>query len=161
MSAIAVTVDDFGSESIRGELAAISEAHGVLTAPLVVERARDPASPLHDLFEWDREQAAEKFLLIQAAALIRRVKIHIVRASTENKVVAIQPTRAFVSPQNERRTAANPAGGYARVEHVLSDPERRANLLATARRDLDALRRKYSALDELAEVWAAIDGVMS
>ena len=111
MSAIAVTVDDFGSESIRGELAAISEAHGVLTAPLVVERARDPASPLHDLFEWDREQAAEKWLLIQAAALIRRVKIHIVRASTENKVVAIQPTRAFVSPQNERRTAANlPAG---------------------------------------------------
>lgn len=156
MSAV-VSAVDYAAESIRSELLAINEAHGVVTPPLVVDRARDPASPLHGYFEWDREQAAEKFLLIQAAALIRRVKLTVIRASTESKVVTVRAVRGIVSPVNERRSKSNPTGGYSPIEAVLADPARRSALLSTAHRELAAVRKKFEALDELASVWAAID----
>lgn len=155
----AVQVDDYAAEAVRAELLAISGDHGVLTPELVVERSRDVGSALHSFFEWDDDQAAAKFRLVQAGALIRRVKLTLIRASTETKVVSMTTTRAFVSPGSERRFKSNPDGGYAPVEHVLSDADRRADLLKTARSELIAVRRKYEALDELSSIWAAVDSL--
>lgn len=152
-------VADYGAEAIRSELLALSEGHGVLTPELVVQRSRDPASALHQFFEWDDDQAAEKFRLVQAGALIRRVKLTIVRASTDNKVVIFGSVREWVSPQSERKSKANPGGGYAAVQTVLSDEDRRADLIATARSELMSLRRKYETLEELSAVWDAVDSL--
>jgi hypothetical protein len=152
-------VADYGAEAIRSELLAINEEHGVLTPELVVQRSREPASALHQFFEWDDDQAAEKFRLVQAGALIRRVRLTIVRASTETKVVTFGSVRAFVSPASERKSKANPEGGYGTIQDVLSDEDRRADLIATARRELAALRRKYETLEELSAVWDAVDSL--
>jgi len=152
-------VADYGAEAIRSELLAINEGHGVLTPELVVERSRDPSSALHQFFEWDDDQAAEKFRLVQAGALIRRVKLTVVRASTETKVVTFSSVRAFVSPSSERKSKKHPEGGYAPIQTVLSDDDRRADLIATARSELMALRRKYETLEELSAVWAAVDSL--
>lgn len=151
-------VRDYEDQDVRGELVAIAEQHsGVLSPESVVQRAADPASKLHSLFEWDDSQAAAKFRLVQAGALIRRVKISVVRASTDAKVMSIETTRAFVAPVGERRSKNNPSGGYAQIESVMADSDRRAALLSTAKADLQAVRRKYEALAELAEVWTVID----
>ena len=158
---VAPTTDDYESQLVRGELTAISEEHGVITPEMVLARGRDPASPLHSLFDWDDSQAAEKFRLLQARGLIRRVKVSVIRASTEAKVVTVAAVREFVSNQSERASRRNPEGGYASIVDVLNEPDRRADMLATARAELAALRRKYEALNELAIVWIEIDKLLS
>jgi hypothetical protein len=153
-------VSDYADSSIRGALLAVAEKAGGVVAPeAVVSSAADPDSPLHDLFEWDDSEAAAKFRLVQAGALIRRVKLHIVRASTETKVLTVNTTRAFVAPIGERRSKDHPEGGYAQVEKVLSDEDRKAALLATAKSELKALQQKYVQLVELAKVWKAIQAL--
>ena len=157
MTALPATMD-YKAEVIRQELVSISAASaGVLSPDAVVQRASDPESPLHSLFEWDDTQAAAKFRLVQAGALIRSVKISIVRMSTDAKVVNIESTRAFVAPVGERRSKTNKTGGYAELGAVMSDVDRRANLLASVKAELLALRRKHESLTELAAVWKAVD----
>lgn len=148
---------DYGDQRVRDALLQVAErSNGVVAPEAVVHAAIDPANPLHELFEWDDSEAAAKFRLVQAGALIRRVKLHIVRASTETKVLSVSTTRAFVAPLAERKSKANPEGGYAQVEKVLSDDERKAALLETAKAELQAIRAKYHTLLELAKVWKAI-----
>jgi hypothetical protein len=51
------------------------ERDGRLIPSEVVDSARDPDSPLHSHFEWDNDEAAEKYRLSQARTLIRTVKL--------------------------------------------------------------------------------------
>jgi hypothetical protein len=48
---------------------------GTLTPDIVVEVARDPASPLHRYFTWDDAEAAASYRLEQARTLIRSVRV--------------------------------------------------------------------------------------
>lgn len=161
MSALVeTTAGDYERESVRGALLAIADGSGgVATPEAVVLAAQSKDSPLHEFFEWDDSEAAAKFRLVQAGALIRRVKLTVIRASVETKIIDVGTTRAFVSPANERRSAKNPEGGYSRIEHVLSDDERRKALIDTVRAELAAIKAKYSALSELSQVWQAIDAI--
>ncbi len=64
---------------IAAELQRISEQHhGRLTPEAVVNEARDPASDLHNCFEWDDATAADQHRLNQARELIRGVKVTVV-----------------------------------------------------------------------------------
>ena len=57
----------------RQALLALAELHqGRVTPEIVVEAARDPASPLHSAFTWDDAQAAHEHRLAQARVLLRR-----------------------------------------------------------------------------------------
>lgn len=40
------------------------------TVDMVLEEASKPANPLHDLFEWNNDAAADKFRKMQAYAII-------------------------------------------------------------------------------------------
>ncbi len=141
------------------------EQQGELLNPrAVVEAARDPDSALHPYFTWDDGVAAEQWRLFEAGVLVRRIKVFIVRPSTEARTVEVHlerpetgaiSTRRFVSLPSQR----NSAGGYLPVERVLSDVERRGELLATALRELSGLRDKYQILEELADVWTALERV--
>lgn len=51
------------------------EREGTITPDAVVEDARNVASPLHDLFEWDDSKAAHEYRLDQARAIIRTVRV--------------------------------------------------------------------------------------
>ena len=62
----------------REALLALAELHqGRVTPEIVVEAARDPASPLHSAFTWDDAQAAHEHRLAQARVLLRRVRVEI------------------------------------------------------------------------------------
>lgn len=50
---------------------------GKITATEIVEAASDPTSPMHSQFEWEDDQAAHKYRLIQARMLIRACKLEI------------------------------------------------------------------------------------
>lgn len=64
------------SEEAQRELLALAEA-GALTPKNTVDRARDPASPLHAHFTWDDGEAAELYRQQEARAIIRVVKVEI------------------------------------------------------------------------------------
>lgn len=145
---------DIRSEKIRAALAAIAESNGGYLNPShVVEAARDHDHVLHSEFDWNDEDAADKYRLAQAGALIRRVKFTVIRNESESKEVRIVTTRAFQS----RGSARGNNGGYESVEAIMSDSNKREELLNQVLRELNSYRKRYAELAALSDVWNAID----
>lgn len=145
---------DLKNEAITAAMLAISEAHDGLLAPaIVVDAARDPFSPLHDEFEWDDDAAAEGYRLAQAGALIRRVRLHVIKQNPKTKKVTATMTRQFQSRPSQRSRDR----GYETVQDIMADEEKRAELIEQVVHELRAYRKRYAELFELAEIWAAID----
>lgn len=72
--------------AIREELHSLmSEGH--LRPEDVVDAARNPNSALHSYFTWDDSEAAAAYRLQEARALIKRVKVDVVR--TDEEVVRV------------------------------------------------------------------------
>lgn len=128
-----------------GEVCERLERKGNLTPRALVNASRRKNAVLHDLFEWDNEIAAEKYRETQASYLIRSIEV--VSAGIS------EPVRAFVSvTANEEKTERT----YINVERALSINGTREEVLAIALAELKAFERKYSNLEELANVIAAI-----
>ena len=62
-----------------------------------------------------------------------------------------KPIRAFVSVDRQGERS------YTSTVHAMTDADLRAQVLATAWRELLALREKYAGLEELARIFAAVD----
>lgn len=135
-------------DEIREELERIRLPDGRLMPEDVVERARDPKSALHDCFLWDDSEAAAQYRLYQARQLLRVVVTVLPGTDTV--------TRMNVSLYRDRING----GGYRSLAVVLRDPESRAALLEDARKDAQAFRDRYSHLQEVAGIIAAIDSTL-
>ena len=132
------------------ELEEIRAGHprGLLLREDVVNYARThPESSLHHRFNWDDEDAAEKYRLVQAAMVVRM-------AVTQSQP-ALTVQRVYVSLSQDRRRG----GGYRRLDDVLKNDALTSELLADAVRELQRVQRKYSRIEALRDVWAAIEGV--
>lgn len=116
---------------VHQELLSLYERDGRLTPESVVEEATDPANPLHGSFTWDDSEAARKHRLNEARSLIRSVRIYIHTAPEQTRRV-----RAF--------THVAPKQSYVPTERALG--EDRDVVLEQCLREIEALRRKYSAL---------------
>jgi len=158
MNAVKPTRTMVRIEEVKEELLRIAnETGGTISPKKIVEIARDEKNPLHDYFVWDDIIAGEKYRLNQASFLIRRIKIDIVRPIGETKEIEIKPIRQFFSPSSLRDK--NGDGSYVRIEDILSDKDLKADLLATAKKELIALKMKYKDLSELSKVWEAIESL--
>lgn len=130
------------------ELEQVAQAHDMMLKPEdVIEFARDPKTALHSRFDWNNTNAAQQWRLFQARQLIR-VSIRHIGGAIQT------PIRAFVSLKSDRY---QDGGGYRSMVTVLNDAERRAEMLRDALADLIAIRRKYNQLQELSQVFAAVD----
>lgn len=128
------------------ELERIRTRHnGRLEPEWVVHNAKSPQNVLHDLFEWNDNVAAQNYRIDQARAVIRSVEV-VVDEAPEAK-----PIRAFVSVVQESDRA------YTSVQHAMSDADLRKQVLMQALTELEAWRKRYAELVELAQVFAAID----
>lgn len=128
------------------ELERIRTKHnGRLEPEWVVHNAKSPHNPLHDLFEWDDNVAAQNYRVDQARAVIRSLEV-VIEQAPEAK-----PIRAFVSVVQERDRS------YTSVQHAMSDSDLRKQVLMQALTELEAWRKRYAELVELATVFAAID----
>ncbi len=129
------------SADLRGQLLEIHRAHKSLTPAIVVDEATAPKSPLHSRFEWDDEIAGPKYRLVQAAELIRTVRVTFL-ASPEGEPEFV---RAFVnvpSPDGNR---------YEPVENVAQDTFSRELVLRMADREWRSLKKKYGHLADFME----------
>lgn len=134
---------------VHEELLAIRAANGGdLTPQAVVDEARPESHPLHNRFEWDDTLAGEAYRRVQAAQLIRSVKV--VYAETpegeERKVRAWSSLNAAVEPETR---------GYAPTEELVQDEFARKSLLRQLEREIKTLQRKYGHLKEFGEIIAS------
>lgn len=109
--------------------------------------ARSPLewdSALHSLFEWDDSKAAHEYRLEQAR--------HIIRAQVIFNEIAQDKIRIYVSLPEDRGVDS-----YRPVVAVLSETQKRQQLLACALAELQAFSRKYKVLTELANVFKEIE----
>lgn len=116
----------------------------------VLEAARDPASPLHPKFEWDDTKASENYRLIQAGLLIRKVRVHVMKPD-EDGGAKVATVRAYASLPSSRAMR----GGYEPITEILSDTEKREELVNAALADIERVRQCYENVSELAEIWEA------
>lgn len=133
----------------RDELEIVRQKHnGFLRPQDVVEYARNKKTRLHGYFEWDDTEAAKRYRLAQATALI---KVSVIVEPSRNEKV-----RAYVSLSTDRHKG----GGYRSIVEVMNDDALKEVLLQDAYRDLQHFNSKFEKLRECAElsnVFQAID----
>jgi len=133
------------------ELKSLERPDGSLLPEDVVEFARDPNTALHSRFTWDDGEAAAQYRLWQARQIIRVVVREV--PNTE----AREPVRAYVSLESDRGNG----GGYRTLTSVMSDDDRRAELLLQAKRDAKVFASRYRVLQEMAKVIEEIENAVA
>lgn len=131
------------------ELELIRKQHNGLLRPVdVVEFARNENTALHSKFTWDDTKAAHEYRLWQARQLIA-ITITI-------ETPTVPEHRTYVSIKEHRRT---PDGGYRKTVEVLTEEQSRKLLLKQALDELKDMKRRYSSLIELSEIFTLVDRI--
>lgn len=131
----------------------LQKHEGHISPAILLEAAKDPASPFHHLFEWDDSKGAENFRLMQAASIIRRWKGSVMRIDQGEQKVVIQTIRRVQSPAGSRKGGAS----YETIEQIMQDPTKRSDMVRTVRKELLSYRQRYAELTELSAIWQEID----
>lgn len=124
-------------KGVAEELESLRDKDGLLHIEKVVEAARDPDSPLHKHFQWNDGEAAHRYRLGQARALIRAQKIPVRIGPLIIKAVAYVPS-------------SNMTGAY----QVLSDIPRSSDLARSVM--LNELSRVAGALSRARNIAAVL-----
>ena len=135
------------AQALGQEIERLRRKRGHLTAQLLVDEASDPASKLHNEFQWDDTAAAEAYRLDQASYLLRAIVIVREPQNGDPRIV-----RAFVHLADEE---AGPV--FTSITVAMGDPLMRLQVLDRAWRELEGWRQRYSEYHELAKVFAAMD----
>lgn len=133
------------AEKVAEHLSKLKDQYGEVTGETFLESARDERSEMHKLFDWDDTKAAEKWRVHQARTIICSIRVTIEEREEEPLVV-----RAFVHDKAEEPT-------YVHIVDALTDAEKRAQVIADAKRDAEWFRRKYKDLKEAAKIIDQID----
>lgn len=128
---------------LRTQLTAIYRDRGELTPDVVVAAATPKAHPLHSRFEWDDAVAGHEYRKVQAAELIRSVKV----TYSETPAGEAKRVRAFTSTMAE---GGRPV--YRPTKEVLQDEFSRNLLLRELQREMDRMKQRYGHLEEFARI---------
>jgi hypothetical protein len=132
------------------ELDRLHQKNGSVTPSSILEAAQDPKSPLHRYFEWDDTEAAKKYRLAQASAMLQASKMVVVLSEARREPVAAFPEVRRMLP------AARGNGAFKMRKEVLDEPDARQELIE---RKLSVLRgwcRETIDIEELQDMRAAI-----
>ena len=122
------------------ELVRLAREYGRRLKPKeIVEEAKNPKSPLHDYFEWDVREAAQKYWLHQARNLANVVYVEIV--DDEGKPVM---TNVLVNVKIREKGQISQA--YRIHTEALDTPYERAQLVERALNELEGWVEKHWGL---------------
>ncbi|MCX8016489.1 MAG: hypothetical protein N2690_01105 [Rhodocyclaceae bacterium] len=127
-------INRIDADAAAKELERLARNHKALTPRIVIDAARNPASALHDAFDWDDSSAAEKWRLYQARELIRSVHV----------VCEREAPRAIYVHVGE-------AEGYQPIETVIRNPGMFASALREAHARLEKAREAIVELESAAK----------
>lgn len=129
------------AEAVYSEIVALGDS---FSPEAIVEAAKDEDSELHKCFEWDDTKAAQEYRKHQARVIVASLVIR--TETTDNEPVAVR-----VISSTGVRNEYKPTVKLIEVEQDYAD------LLARAKRELQAIRIKYKVVEELREIFEAID----
>lgn len=138
---------------LKLHLQALCDRHkGKLTPQIVLEEASHQSSPIHHLFTWDDTEAAEQYRLLQAADIIRRVKVKVRVSESQTRLV-----RAFVNIENpadddliDRKRV------YVPVVEALRKSQTRAQVIDALHREAMEWKHRAETYEVFAETCKAI-----
>lgn len=123
---------------------------GYLSPEDVVADAKSKRSPLHKCFPWNDQLAAHQHRLDVARWMLRNLTVTSVVVNQE--IIQTDPQRVFVVVRNENEDEA-----FTSINDAMSKKHERIQLVKRAWAELQAWRRRYGNLRELAKVCEFID----
>lgn len=142
------TIKNVDPQQAGRELERLREAHGSLTADIVLEAATDPESPLHNAFEWDDSAAAKQHRLNQARRLI--VSLRVLNSPTA------KPTVAFVSVRTPDKGRT-----YMPTIEVMGDEELRYRVLSEIRQFIEGIEKRYAHFQEVGDLLSRVKSAVA
>ena len=121
------------------ELNKIVEEQGGITTQVLLDHASDPNNPLHQYFDWDDTIAAEKWRKEQAGHLLRRVVIEV---EINNVPVLVRAFHPIAIESEETKV-------YYPLNIILSDKEKRMDVVEYALREVEGWAERYQQYTEL------------
>lgn len=138
------------AQSAGEELERIESKRNEVTAKNVVAESKPKDAVLHPCFDWNDKTAAERWREYQARKMIcALVTVHVQPNQSNEKCGSASVVRAFV----------NVSDGYKPLPTVLRVSKYKDEMLADAKRDMQAFEDKYHSLEELSEVFSAMHEV--
>ncbi len=132
------------------ELERIQNQRGVIEPRVVVEESRPEAAPLHPVFEWDDDKAAENYRTWQARSLIKSVRVIELRNGADVPVpVYVHVPTATVS-EGDDGIKQTPSG-YQPVSVVVQRPDMYASALSELQRKIGGAREALDSLQRAAK----------
>ena len=134
------------------ELERIKSKHGdEFTGRDVVDESRDEEAALHPVFEWDNDEAGERWREHQADSLVRSVRI---LPSEEGE----SASRAFTSVRvKDAEGKATGKRVYRETTAVLAEPQTREEVLMECLQGLVRWRKRWHEYNELADSIEIVD----
>lgn len=120
------------------ELKRIHDEFGLIEPKIVLDVARDENNPLHNYFEWDDTKAGEEYRLWQARQLITNVYV-----ITEDD----EKVQIFHNINITERDSA-----YQELPVILSDMDKKTQLIHGALREIEYWQDKYKTISELSGI---------
>ncbi len=131
------------------ELARIEKRDGGVIPKVVVDESRPDEAPLHPMFEWDDEVAAELYRQEQVRNGVRTLRVTVIQENGEREKQV-----AYVSVT--RREEDDVPRHYVSTARAMHDDDMRRQVLSEALAQLHGWQRRYGHLAELAGVVEAI-----
>ena len=143
------------AEKVYNEIERLRQKNAGSVLPVhLVEAARAKNNPLHrDIYKLGDDDAAFEYRLEIARKVLRSIEVVYEEAPdvpTKAYEVITEPERGDMP---ERRV-------YKSTKEILEDPNMRDELLARAIREALTFKRRYSELQELAQVFQALDNFL-
>lgn len=135
------------NEQQRAELRLLENADHELTTESVLAAAKNPASTLHSLYNWDESHAANQHWLKVTREIIQSYRVVFITADDVSKSVP-----GYVSLVSSDQEQSSSRRVYVNTEYALSDDDLRKQLLGNLRLEIRGLQRKYGHLKEFSEI---------
>jgi hypothetical protein len=132
-----IEIGELTPQIVGDTLADIEDRHGVINPHTVVDESRPEDAPLHPIFEWRDEVAADKWRVEQARRVVRSVEIIAKESSGLTQI-------AYVNIQSQ--------GGYVSAATVRSQPDLYEEARQAYRSRLDAAQMQLAKMEDLAPV---------
>lgn len=137
------------AQAVGQQFEQLAASEGGLTPATVLEANTPEGTPLHDSFEWNDTEAAEKYRLHQAGHFIRCIAI---RPEATKEEPRPETVRAFFNVNAE---------SFEPLTAIIAVADKKDALLRQAFAELDTFRKKYHALKALQPVFDAAVEVMA
>jgi len=128
------------------------ERENTLTTHEVLSAARPKFSPIHNHFDWDDSEAAEKYRLWQARSLLNRLEVVVIYQDEEKSVKAFHNVHLEESEDTDE-----PNRVYITVDTLAESEYFRRQKLEEALTKIKGWQKQYHDFKELGIIFGAIE----